>query len=71
MHTSNSVLSYSVPAMSCGHCVSAISEEVRGVEGVVSVTIDLETKVVRVAGNDLSDQAIRASIAEAGFEASP
>mgnify|MGYP001994999237 CR=1 FL=1 len=41
---------YSVPGMSCGHCVEAITGEVGKVEGVSDVRIDLDTKIVTVVG---------------------
>jgi copper chaperone len=62
-------ISYSVPAIHCGHCKRAIEEEVRAVPGVDSVEADLETKVVTVRGADLDDGALRAAIDEAGYEA--
>ncbi len=57
---------YSVPDMSCDHCIAAISGEVGKVPGVTSVDVDLATKVVTVAGGD--DPAIVAAIDEAGFD---
>lgn len=65
----NTTLTFEVPAMSCGHCVSAITTEVTQVPGVAGVAIDLETKAVVVTGDGLDDRAIRAAIEEAGFEA--
>jgi copper ion binding protein len=62
-------LEYTVPGMSCGHCVAAVSEEVGAVPGVSSVVIDLDTKGVVVHGEALDDTAIRAAIDEAGYEA--
>jgi copper chaperone len=67
----SSILTYSVPAMSCGHCVNAITSEVGTIPGVASVAIDLETKLVRVSGEDLNDAAIREAIVEAGFDPEP
>lgn len=58
---------YSVPGMSCGHCVNAITTEVGQVAGVDGVEIDLETKLVTVHG-DTDDGAVRAAIDEAGYE---
>lgn len=58
---------YSVPGMSCGHCVNAITSEVSQVAGVDNVEIDLETKIVTVHG-DADDGAVRAAIDEAGYE---
>lgn len=57
---------YSVPGMSCGHCVEAITGEVGKVDGVTDVDVDLDTKVVTVAGGD--HDAIVAAIDEAGFD---
>ena len=64
-------LTFIVPTMSCGHCVSAITAEVTQVPGVVDVAINLDTKAVVVTGDGLDDSAIRAAIAEAGFEVAP
>jgi copper chaperone CopZ len=47
----------------------SIREEVSEVEGVDDVAVDLDTKVVAVTGSDLDDAALRAAIAEAGYEA--
>jgi copper chaperone len=60
---------YSVPGMTCGHCEAAVTEEVGKVPGVTSVVVNLETKLVTVAGSALDDAALRAAIDEAGFEA--
>jgi copper chaperone CopZ len=62
-------ITYSVPAMSCDHCKRAVSEELSIVSGVESVEVDLETKVVAVKGDGLDDEALRAAIVEAGYEA--
>jgi copper chaperone len=62
-------LSYTVPAMHCGHCKRAVKEEVSAVAGVSEVAVDLETKVVTVTGSVLDDAAVRAAIEEAGYEA--
>jgi copper chaperone len=68
MNASTATLTYSVPAMSCGHCVNAITDEVKQIEGVSDVAIDLETKLVVVTGTGLKDTAIREAIVEAGFD---
>jgi len=60
---------YLVPGMHCAHCVAAVEDEVSAVPGVESVTVDLETKRVDIAGQGLDDAAIRAAIEEAGYEA--
>lgn len=68
---SSARLTYAVPGISCEHCVAAITEEVSEVSGVDSVLVDLADKRVEVSGPDLDDGAIRAAIAEAGYEAQP
>ena len=57
---------YSVPDISCQHCVDAITTEVTKVAGVTAVSVDLDTKTVAVDGGD--DAAIVAAIDEAGFD---
>ena len=58
-----------MPGMTCGHCTAAVEREVASVAGVTAVTADLETKVVTVAGEGLDDDAVRAAVADAGYEA--
>jgi copper chaperone CopZ len=60
---------YTVPAVHCAHCVASIREEVAEVEGVDSVDVDLDTKLVTVSGHALDDAALRAAIEEAGYQA--
>ena len=62
-------LTYTVPAVHCGHCVMSITEEVSEVRGVDEVVVDLDTKRVTVTGTELDDAAVRAAIVEAGYEA--
>lgn len=60
---------YSVPGMSCEHCRVAITSEVARVPGVGSVVVDLDRKLVTVAGSALSDAAVEAAIDDAGYDA--
>ena len=62
------VITYSVPGMHCGHCKRAVEAELSAVEGVSAVDADLESKLVRVSGSGLSDEALRAAIEDAGYE---
>ncbi len=62
-------LRYTVAEMSCDHCRAAVTEEVERVAGVTSVEVDLGTKLVVVRGEDVSDDAVRTAIGEAGYEA--
>lgn len=57
----------SVPSISCGHCVVAITNQVKEVAGVENVDISIEDKTVTVEGNvDLA--AVEAAIEAAGYE---
>jgi copper chaperone len=60
---------YRVPAMHCGHCKAAVTEELSAVEGVEAVDVDLDAKLVVVQGRDLDDARLRAAIEVAGYEA--
>jgi copper chaperone len=62
-------VTYTVAGMTCDHCKKAVTAEVSAVPGVESVRVDLDTKVVTVAGEGLDDAALRAAIEEAGYEA--
>lgn len=62
-------ITYTVPGMSCGHCKMSVTEELTKIEGVESVDVDLDTKLVVVQGAGLEDAALRAAIDEAGYEA--
>lgn len=67
--TSSEVAVYAVPAIHCAHCAMSIREELSEVKGVEDVTVDLDTKVVTISGHALDDVALRAAIADAGYEA--
>ncbi len=64
-------LTYSLPGVSCGHCVAAIREELERVAGVESVDVSLEDKRVTVRGTGVEDGVVRAAIEEAGYEVAP
>ena len=59
---------FSVPGMTCGHCVAAVDEELAKVPGVVSRSIDLDSKAVVVTGEAIERSAIDAAVDEAGYE---
>jgi copper chaperone len=56
---------YTVPDISCDHCKRAIEDHVTPLAGVETVTVDVDTKIVTVAGGDAA--AIEAAIVDAGY----
>jgi copper chaperone len=60
---------FTVPSMSCQHCVNAITKEVSNVQGVQKVQVDLGTKRVRVQADErVSTEALLEAINEAGYD---
>jgi copper chaperone len=60
---------YTVNGMTCGHCVSSVTEEVSQIDGVQSVDVDLPTGKVTVTSDaPVSEDAVRAAVTEAGYE---
>ena len=57
-----------VEGMMCQNCVKHVSKALNGLPGVTAV-VDLDSKTATVTG-DVSDDAIRAAVAEAGYEVS-
>jgi copper chaperone len=62
-------ITYTVSGMTCGHCKAAVEAEIGRVAGVESVNADVDSKLVIVRGDGLADEALRAAIDEAGYEA--
>ena len=60
--------SYTVVGMTCAHCVLAVREEVSELAGVAAVAVELESGRLRVQGEQIRDAAVRAAVAEAGYE---
>jgi copper chaperone len=64
-----STATYTVTGMTCGHCVTSVTEEVSQVPGVTAVDVDLENGGLTVTSEaPVDDAAVRAAVAEAGYE---
>ncbi len=61
-----STSTYTVTGMTCGHCVSSVTEEVSEVAGVTGVTVELDSGLLTVEG-EADDAAVRAAVEEAGY----
>ncbi|SEO38621.1 heavy-metal-associated domain-containing protein [Trujillonella endophytica] len=60
---------FTVTGMTCGHCVSAVSEEVGDLPGVTAVSVDLPTGAVTVTSQTPIDEAaVAAAVEEAGYQ---
>jgi copper chaperone len=59
---------YTVQGMTCSHCVLSVREEVSDVPGVSAVDVDLASGRMTVTGEDVNEDAVRAAVAEAGYE---
>jgi copper chaperone len=63
-----STSTYTVTGMTCGHCVSSVTEEISDLDGVTDVAVDLPTGAVTVTSRSpLDDAAVRAAVEEAGY----
>lgn len=59
---------YPVTGMTCEHCVRAVTEEVRRIEGVADVTVDLPTGALTIsASQPVQEAAVAEAVEEAGY----
>ncbi len=59
---------YTVTGMTCGHCVSSVTEEVQEIPGIENVEVVLDTGSLTVTSSQrLDDDAIRSAVEEAGY----
>ena len=65
---------FTVTGMSCGHCESAVRQEVGELDGVADISVSAEAGSLAVTLTDQASAdgaAIIAAVDEAGFQASP
>jgi copper ion binding protein len=59
---------FTVTGMTCGHCVSSVTEEVGAIPGVTEVEVDLPTGAVTVTSQaPLQRETVVAAVTEAGY----
>ncbi|MBO1419020.1 heavy-metal-associated domain-containing protein [Streptomyces sp. FH025] len=59
---------FHVTGMTCGHCVSSVTAELKKVSGVTEVAVDLGSGEVTVDSTEaLTDAAVAAAVEEAGY----
>ena len=60
---------YTVSGMTCGHCVSSVSEEVGELPGVTDVQVELESGLLTVTSDaPVGTDAVRGAVEEAGYQ---
>lgn len=60
---------YNVPEVHCDHCVAAINRELREIDGVHEIQVDLDAKTVTVEVEaNVPDEQILEGLYEAGFD---
>jgi copper chaperone len=57
---------FHLPDMSCGHCVAAITEALRGVDAQAQISFDREARTASVQST-LPRNTLAAALAEAGY----
>ncbi|MDZ5455716.1 MULTISPECIES: heavy-metal-associated domain-containing protein [Azohydromonas] len=61
------MIEFTVPEMSCGHCVGAITQALKAADPAARVDVTLADKKVRVQST-LERQALAQALSEAGYE---
>jgi copper chaperone len=59
---------YTVAGMTCSHCVLSVSEAMAELQGVAGIDVDLVSGRLTVTGAGIDDDAIRAAVAEVGYD---
>jgi copper chaperone len=62
---------YSVDGMTCSHCVASVTEEVSALDGVQSVSVNLNaggtSQIMVVSSKPVPAEQVRAAVTEAGY----
>jgi len=61
-------MEFNIPAMSCGHCVRAITEAVKALDPAAHVDVDLASKKVEIQSSQ-DRQSVAVALAQAGYPA--
>ncbi len=61
---------FTLPDMSCGHCVTAITEALQAVDAQASIAIDRDRKTADV-DSTLPREVLATALAEAGYPPTP
>ena len=60
---------FTVSGMTCGHCVSSVTEELTDLDGVTDVSVVLDSGAVTVTSDrELGQDEVGAAVTEAGYQ---
>ena len=63
---------YAVRGMTCDHCVTAVTEEISALSGVIGVEVDLvvngNSRVTGASEHPRDTNLVRVAVGEAGYE---
>jgi len=59
-------MEFNIPAMSCGHCVKAITQAVQQLDPAATVSVDLPAKQVTLQTSQEREK-VAAALTEAGY----
>lgn len=63
-------IEYQVTGMTCGHCESAVREEVGQIAGVQDIDVSASTgRLAVTSGTEIDDALVLAAVEEAGYQA--
>ena len=64
----NNIQPYDVVGMTCDHCARSVGNEIRKIDGVDAVAVDLVTGVVTVTSSgDVAVADVASAVTEAGY----
>ncbi len=62
------MITLNITDMTCGHCVSTVTNTVKGVDSPANVTVDLGRQTVTIEGR-VDAEKVKAALEEAGYPA--
>ncbi|MCZ8073823.1 MAG: heavy-metal-associated domain-containing protein [Paucibacter sp.] len=58
---------FTLPDLSCGHCVAAITQAVSAADPLAQLQFDLPQHRLKIEGGQLDEAALAAALREAGY----
>lgn len=64
------MIKLTIPDISCGHCIKAVTDTITGMDAAATVHADLSTKTVSVE-SALTETVLRQVLTDAGYPPAP